>query len=295
MEPAGQVSILFKNVYLHTCSGLTRGYLYIEDGVVRDYGVEPKPGYGLSQLVYDFNYKAVVLHGFSYCIKPSIYPYRSSTIASGVSDDVSGYVRASIIEAIRYGVTLPIVHDSIDYIGYVVDTARMLGVRIGFVYDSLDHSVLEKYACVKNIVHIVLSRDRMDNVYSLDPSLFCSEESITSDCILVDTGSMYPPFILYHRLLARGISYERAYELLYGGYRATGLSKGCIEKGVRADILVYSLDDLKKPLVERDPLAIALRGYPPDIVVVSGEVVVEREYSYLTDVKKVIDKLPDVV
>ncbi len=290
--------VLFKNIYMYTVNGLSKGFIYVEDGVMKDYGLEPRPEYELSELVYDFEYKAIAFYGFSYAIKPSTYPYRCSYIREGVRENVEKYIKASLIESIRHGLTYPIIFDSPAYIDRIIQVLRTTNLKAGIVLDRDSIDYYRKYSSFKNIEFIILDGDLEvcgEDVTCIGMDDVCSEDNASQSCSLLYIEYTTIPYLVYHRLSAKGVSPKQVFKLLTSGYRLLKLGSGFIEKNVIADILVYDLRDLKTPLLRNDPLSIVFRGYPPDIIVLNGEVVVEREYNYIVDERVLVKDLDLVI
>ncbi len=276
------VTVLFKNIYYFKENSLEKGYIFIEKGRIKEVGKKPSYEHELSNLVYDFEYKAVAYHGFSYIFNPRNYPCRGFTDTChyiGEENELKNYIMASINEMIQFGMTLPILHYNSSN-----DLQLIRGIR----------NILKIEIAVFNGDTIELLNTNSLNQVILDKKDLCNEDVVDNKCMVLYSKYTLAPHIMLHRILSK-VDLGRAYKLLTSGYRILNISNGYIDVGEKADIIIYLLEDFKKPLYVKEPLSLITRGYKPDLVVVNGEILFEKGYNYLINERELLNKISSAI
>ncbi len=276
------VTVLFKNIYYFRENGLEKGYIFIEKGRIKEVGKKPSYEHELSNLVYDFEYNAVAYHGFSYIFDPRNYPCRGFTDICryiGGENELKNYIIASVNEMMQFGMTLPILHYSssndLQLIREIKNTLKIeIAVFNGDTIELLNANTLKQ---------VILGKKDL-----------CNEDVIDDKCTILYSKYTLAPHTILHRIMNKA-DLGRAYKLLTSGYRVLNISNGYIDTGVKADIIIYLLEDFKKPLYMKEPLSLITRGYRPDLVVVDGEILFEKGYNYLINERELLNKISSAI
>ncbi|MEM1705528.1 MAG: hypothetical protein QW148_01710 [Thermosphaera sp.] len=270
----GQSRILLRNIYYQGAKGISKGFVFIEGGKISDTGEEPPPEYELSDVVYDFEYKAYAIHGYGLLVKGVEYPFRGL-----VKPDLSVYSKTELEIIALYalasfysmGISLPIVDTEFPDIFNKIAREHNLQLVIMHEKGSIPH--------YNGILYVEKENDKLyfnDNFIGLRENIFCRPESIRGDCMILDAReleSLSPAAIFASsRDDPKIISLK-----LREPYRLLGLDEGLISKGSISDIAIY---DLRPPLKQQPLIGEILFRTPfrttqPDIVLIKGEFAVE--------------------
>lgn len=271
-------ALIDKIYYMRPNRITSKGFIYIDGNSIADVGAEAPVEYSLSELYYSFDGKAFAIHGFSIALTPSLYPFRgtgSSYVELSVfsKEEIRGFIKSAFYELLVNGITLPIVYREKDeYIGLVIDVAKSISIPLVIMGGK---ELLDRY------------NNSIDNkmVYSMVLGVDVAEKNICYDEISGSCDVVYLKNTLnINSLIAFSVMNNGVYEtieVLVKPYKILGISKGFVDKGSRADILVYDgRSPPKAPLLSRAPYSVITRGYPPDIVFLNGDIVVERGVVY---------------
>ena len=268
---------LLNNAWYISKSGFKRGFLFLYGSRVADEGEEPLPEYELSELVIDFEGRALVIHGYSLLVDLVEYVFRR--IHSNVDlsvltrEEVKKLAEIGLVNAYMSGVTLPVTRTR--YVEAVIDAARENGIRIG---------VLAERGSLSSNPFVVLFEIDSEKLYFEDKALgnlnevVCKPQNASSQCILVDARGYGNTLTAIEEVYMSALSIKEAYEVLTRPYRVVGLDDGYVEKGSTSDLIVYDLRNPLKasPCTSEDHLyAVIARSQQPDIVFVSGDVFFE--------------------
>jgi hypothetical protein len=281
--------ILLKNLYYYSDRIVKKGFVYVEEHLVKDAGEEALPEYELSDVVYDFNNHAYAVHGFSMVLKGVEQPFR------GIShSDLSIYTESELekialhVFTVYYslGITLPIIET--DHPGIVNKVAKEHGLQLVLVHDR---GVIPHYG---SLFYIERDGERLyyqDSFIGFENKVFCKPEKLDEGCIAIDARSVDLPHPSVISALGR-IDFERLLEALSKPYRFLGLDNGCVDKGSRSDILVY---DLRSPLKQQPLMPEILFKTPfknlqPDLVIVKGDFAFEYGEILTVSLPRVIFK-----
>ncbi len=284
------VRILLDKVYYVKDNGVfEEGFVYIDENTIGDLGREPPVEYSLSELHYTFDKKAVVIHGYSVALTPSLYPFRGITGKHDLSvfsrEEVKGFIKAAFYELLANGITLPVIYnESVEYIQLAIDVAKTLSIPVAIMGDQ---NLLHSYGNIiddQSIYGIKVDSD-------LPRERICYDE-ISPNCSIVYLKNTINVNALLSYAL-RKYEFTDVIRVLANPYKILGLDSGFIEKNARAHITIYDArKPLKAPLLKHAPQTILARGYLPDIVIVDGDIVVEQGLVYIVnevEVAKALD------
>ncbi len=266
--------ILLKNLHYYSDGMVRKGFIYVEDHLVRDIGEEAPPEYELSDVVYDFNNQAYAVHGFSMVLNGVEQPF------SGVAHpDLSVYTEEELekialnVITLYYslGVTLPVIET--EYPGVVNKAAKEHGLQLVLVHDR---GVVPHYT---NMLYIERDGGKLyyqDSFTGFEDRVFCTPEKYGEDCIAIDARRVDLPHPSVISALSR-VDLDRILEALSKPYKSLGLDSGCLGKGSRSDILVYDLrSPLKQqPLIPEVLFRTPFKNLQPDLVLVKGDFALE--------------------
>lgn len=267
--------ILLKDVLYLDKSGFRPGYVYSKGDAIGDVGEEPEPEYELSEMLYEMDKRAIVLHGYSAIIDTYEFAFRGyGAIDYSVFTKAELKVLAEygLSEALSHGITLPIIASPMPEIA--VEVLRKAGLP-GAVISS------EEIAAPANVITMKI---RNGKVYRGDGlvcnmSAICRPGELREGCAFLDLRGILNYSAALHLAgeLVGGV--EKLYELLVSPYVALGLDGGYIERGNLSDIVLFDLKNPQNvcPVKSQEGYwAIVKRFNRPDIVVVRGEVAYER-------------------
>lgn len=267
--------ILLKEVIYLDKLGFRAGYVYLKGDTIGDVGEEPEPEYELSEVLYEMDKKAVVLHGYSAVIDTYEFAFRgygAVDYSIYTKSELKALAEYGLSEALSHGITLPIIASPRPEIA--VDVLREAGLP-GAVISS------DEVAAPANVV-VLKVRDgkiyRGDKPIS-DASAICKPREAREGCAFLDLrGVMSYSSALQLAEEAMGGT-DKLYELLVRPYVALGLDSGYVEKGSLSDIVLFDLRNPQNLCPARGPgdyWVVVKRFNRPDIVIVRGEVVYER-------------------
>lgn len=278
---------LLKNAWFLSKEGFKRGYIFIRGSRVEDAGEQPEPEYELSELVYDFEDSAIIVHGYSLLVDVVEYVIRRISdvdLSIFTKDEKKKLAEVGLVNAYINGITLPVTETS--YPEVVLDVARENGMRVGII--------AERGTVPRSPFALLLE---VDNgwIYFEDSrigrsSSICTPGSYKSDCLLVDArgyGNITTAIEETYRSNPNALA---SYKLLTGVYNLCGIDTGFIERGSASDILIY---DLKNPLkaapirTEQHMFVVLARSQQPDIVIIGGDIFYEHGENLAIPVVKV--------
>ncbi len=250
---------------------IRRGFLFIDNNQVRDLGVEYPAEYEFSEYRADYEYKAVVIHGFSAAISPSTLPLGNNIdtgeiLGSLSREEIKRLILNGLYRIIRAGITFPVIADpQPDLVAktllekqipaIIVDKGSALPHRPGLYYIDVEDS-----------------RVYFEGKYIGDyDEVFCPVEVISSNCKI----PLIPSNPVYLGCILRNLSgYSN---LLYNGYKLVERGEGIIRKGEPADLLLYDLRIPDKNALIPHRLEDLLKlGYLPDTILIDGDIIVEK-------------------
>ena len=292
--------ILLEEIYyLSTGLEFNRGFVFIRGNRIDDVGEQVSPEHILSELHYNFEGKAIVVHGFSTAISPSLYPFRglnvndvSIDLTVFTDNEIKGFIKASLYELLMNGVTLPVIyeHNNSRVIKLTIEVAKSLKIPMVIASKS---SILETYtdSIDKKLIYAI-DIEKQEFIEKL-----CIDK-ITPECsTLLLRNTMNLNAIMANYMMRVKSNYYNAINVLIKPYQIIGIDKGVIEKGARSHIVVYDARrPLKAPLIKSSPSVILKRGYLPDLVIIDGDVVVEQGIVYIIDeneVRSILDKVSE--
>jgi hypothetical protein len=268
---------LLNNIWYLSRSGFKKGFVFLYGTRVMDEGEEPVPEYELSELVIDFEGKALIVHGYSLLVDIVEYVFRgvSSNVDLSVlsRDEIKKLAEVGLVNAYISGVTLPVAYTR--HIEAVVNAARENGVRVG---------ILAERGTVSSNPFLVLFEIDSGKLYFEDRVLGTVEKSVCTphragnNCVLVDARGYGNTLTAVEEVYRSVSSVKEAYEILTKPYRIAGVDEGYVEKGSASDLIVYDLRNPLKasPHSREDHLyAVMARSQQPDIVFVGGDVFFE--------------------
>lgn len=268
MEKPGR--ILFNNLHYYGDSGVKKGFLYVEEHLVKDAGEESPPEYELSDVVYDFNNRAYAVHGFSMVLNGVEHPF------SGVSNpDLSVYSESELERIALYvittyyslGVTLPIIKTQ--YPDVVNKAAKEHGLQLVLVHER---GVVSHYSGLFYIESDSGKLYYQDSFIGFENEAFCLPGKYDRDCLGIDARGVDLPHPSVITALGH-IGFEQTLEALSKPYKSLGLDNGYLGKGSRSDILVYDLrSPLKQqPLIPEVLFRTPFKSLQPDLVLIKGD------------------------
>jgi len=258
-------------------SGFKRGFVFLYGSRVVDVGEEALPEYELSELVIDFESKALILHGYSILLDIVDYVFRgirgNLDLSTLTREETKKLAEIGLVNAYISGVTLPVAFT--EYTTALADAARENGVRAG---------VLVERGTLSTNPFLVVFEIENGKLYFQDKVLgdlnevLCTPQRVKNTCVVVDARGYGNTLTAVEEVYRSTPSVIEAYEVLTKPYRVAGIDDGYVEKGSASDLIVY---DLRNPLktspyskVEYFYTVIA-RSQQPDIVFVSGDVFYE--------------------
>ncbi len=283
---------------MYTGNEVKKGYIYIDKDKIADigYNKEFPIEYGFSELHYTFKNNAIVFRGLSIAITPSLYPCRGSIKCIDYSifskDEIRAFIVSSFYDLLMKGVTLPIVFNEL-YLDLLYDVIRSYKLKSIIIIEEEDY--IDKFLHVKEVTVCTTSKD-LSNKYSIpymDRSSICSLEEIDNEnCKIVYMKDLYLPqyIFIYRHIYGRDIR-----SLLFSGYSLVSETYN-IKINTPADLIIYKLDKIiRVPLLKTDPLSIIARGFSPDLVIQSGEVVVEENENYIIIERNLLKNLKIII
>ncbi|MCD6488815.1 MAG: hypothetical protein J7K21_06295 [Desulfurococcales archaeon] len=289
--------ILLNNIYYFTGYGVKDGFIFIENSIIKDLGSEPPIEYDLSDLIYDFGSKALALHGFSVAVTPSLYFIKKAGIKDPSTLSKEGLetgIKACLYELLLNGVVFPIIYEE-KYIDVVINIAKSLAIDLGIIVTPAIENYINNLLSYKNffLISVHEGKDYARNVIKEEE--ICSLDSVSPECkilYLSETLNMGSIILFVSKKLG---SLEKTVSLLTKPYELFNIGKGFIEKGERADLLVYDASKLPKaPFNKKYPPDIILKGYSPDLVFIKGDIAVEKGINYIIEsnaLEKLLNKL----
>ncbi|WP_245521918.1 hypothetical protein [Staphylothermus hellenicus] len=259
-------------MYILKEKGIDRGFIYFDNDKIIDTGKEADPIYELSELVIDYEYKALAIHGYSVLTSLSEYPYRGLGVKADLSiftrDELKKIINAALYELIMNGVTFPLIYD--EYIDLVIKILKEHNLKAGIIAEE---GTVPEYTGLYYI-HI-----RGDNLYYNDEKLgsikdaICSPEKINSNCLFLDLRNYYTYNLSYiMNILVKSLkNMFSALEIFAKPYKLIRIDKGYIDKQAKPDIVIY---DLREPYLvapRNHVLLSVLRGYVPSQVFINGD------------------------
>ncbi len=293
MEVIELLRILLTNLWIESCTSFTKGFLYIEDNKVKDLGKQNPIEYELSDLVYDLKGEAVAYKGYSIAFTPTNYPFRGLTAETDKTvfsrNELKAFVKASFYEAVVNGITLPIVYGE-HYIDIVVDVIKTYKLKSILFLDNED--LISEVRDYSGIYIVTTDKElhRKCNIPLIDPREICTLD-IGVDAAGKPCRIVYNTFGWSLRSLSRYLGRSLDIKLLRSGYAIVG-DVGIIGRNSYADIVVYDLFNvLNRPLILMDPLVNLRKLYYPSIVILNGEVVLEKDINYVFTEKDILNDM----
>jgi hypothetical protein len=268
---------LLNNAWYFSKSGFKRGFVFLYGSRVVDEGEEPLPEYELSELVIDFEGKALILHGYSLLVDIVEYIFRgiSSKVDLSVlsKEEIKKLTEIGLVNAYMSGVTLPLAIT--DHPAALADAARENGVRAG---------ILAERGTVSASPFLLVFEVDCGRLYYQDKVLgalnevLCTPQKTRNNCLIVDARGYGNTLTAVEEVYRSAQSVIEAYEALTRPYRVAGVDEGYVEKDSASDLIIYDLrNPLKASLHSRvDYLySVIARSQQPDIVFVGGDVFYE--------------------
>ncbi|MCC6041423.1 MAG: hypothetical protein LM557_04535 [Desulfurococcaceae archaeon] len=268
---------LLSNAWYFSKIGFKRGFVFLYGSRVMDEGEEPLPEYELSELIIDFEGKALILHGYSLLLDIVEYVFRGMKNRVDLSvlskEEIKELAEVGLVNAYMSGVTLPLAVT--EHVSVLADAARENGVRAGVI--------AERGTVTTNPFLLVFEVDNerlyyQDKVIGGVDEVLCTPQRVKNTCLIVDARGYGNTLTAIEEVYRSSHSVKEAYEILTGPYRASGVDEGYVVKGAASDLIVY---DLRNPLKaglqsKKDYLySIIARSQQPDIVFVGGDVFYE--------------------
>ena len=268
---------LLNNTWYFSRSGFKKGFVFLYGSRVMDEGEEPLPEYELSELVVDFEGKALVIHGYSLLVDVVEYVFRGFKSQVDLSvltkQEIKKLAEVGLVNAYTSGVTLPVAYTR--HIEALVDAARENSMRVG---------VLAERGTVSSNPFLIVFEIDNGRVYFEDRvlgdlnSVICTPQRTRSSCILIDARGYGNTLTAVEETFRSVGVVKEAYEILTKPYKITSLDEGYVEKGCVSDIIVYDLrNPLRASLHERQEhfYTIIARSQQPDIVFIGGDIFYE--------------------
>jgi hypothetical protein len=268
---------LLNNVWYFSKSGFKKGFVFLYGSRVMDDGEEPLPEYELSELVMDFEGKALIIHGYSLLVDVVEYVFRGFQSRVDLSvltrNEIKKLAEVGLVNAYISGVTLPIAYTR--HIEALVDAARENSMRVGVLAD--------RGTVTSNPFLLVFEIDNgrvyfEDKVLGSVDNVICTPQRAMSNCIFIDARGYGNTLTAIEETFRSIRAVRDAYEVLTKPYKITGLDEGYVEKGCVSDIIVYDLrNPLRTSLHEREEhlYTIIARSQQPDIVFIGGDIFYE--------------------
>jgi len=180
------IHVLLNNIYYRKQHVVEKGYVFFNNEAIIDLGEEPKPEYDLAELLYDYEYRAYVVHGFSVASGLSNYPFRGLEgfdPASYSDNELEEFIQAGFYELYMNGITLPIIIDARpelvnkvvkenEYKAVIMHERGVLKQYSGIAYIEIDNGILYY----------------MDRRIGLIENIVCRLNEIRDDCHILDIG-----------------------------------------------------------------------------------------------------------
>ncbi len=264
------VRLLLSEIYYPGSSGrMEKGFVHVSGEVISDFGSEYPAEYELSEYHVGYDYRAVLIHGLSAVVSPTLVPLGNidrEALSTLSKDDVSLLATNGLTRLLRSGITLPLIDDP-----YPDLVAKILIER------NLPGAIFDYGGTVPHRPGITYLTVREGLIYLGDTALgslgemICEPGRITGRCKVI-------------RIPARAgylgcffASTMNHYDVLFGGYKLTGRGSGTMMRGEPADLLIYDFrDPFKNVSIPKGPGEIVRLGYLPDTVIVNGDIIVER-------------------
>ncbi len=266
------VRYLFTGIYYPDHSGILRkGFLFIDEYQVRDLGSEHPVEYEFSEYRADYEYKAVIIHGFSAAVPLSTLPLGDDLDIRGVlgslsREEIKRLIMNSLYRIVKSGITFPIIIDPYPDLVAKILLEKQIPAIIVDMGSTLPHRPGLYYIDVED------SRVYIEGKYVGEYNeVFCPVEKINSNCKI----PVVPSSPVNLSCIIRELSGHN--NLLYNGYKLVGHGKGIIDKGEPADLLLYDLRVPEKNALTPHSIGDLLElGYMPDTVLVDGDIIIEK-------------------
>lgn len=264
-------TLLNELYYLST--SISRGYILFNNENIIDHGREAKPEYELSELVINYDYRAIALHGFSLAVNPTHYLFRGLADTGFDHTVLSGREKKLLIQAVLYelyqnGVTLPILYgEYVDVANKFVKENKLSAVLI------VEKDTIPRY---KGVYYVDAENNKLyynDELLGEHDRIVCRLTNINNDCFIIDVTTLptYNVSVIALKIYEHVKEIGDVLRLLTKPYRLLGLDDGVIGLNAKPDLIVYDLRDSRKAIIPTRLNYVILRGYPPDQVFVSGD------------------------
>lgn len=266
------IHTLLNNIYVLRKARIDRGFIYFNNERIIDTGTEAEPEYELSELVIDYEYKALAVHGYSVLVNLSKYPFRGLEDKADFStfnkEELKKIINAALYELLMNGVTLPIIHDQ--HAELAVKIFREHSLKAIFIVDEgtvPEYSGL--YYIYKRGQELVCENKKLGSI----KDAACKPDYIRDNCLFLDLTNSYTynlSLIINKSIKSLNDVYA-VLEIFSKPYQVINIDKGYIDRQAKPDIIIY---DLREPYLAtpRDYLpASILRGYPPSQVFINGD------------------------
>lgn len=269
----GGIHTLLNNVYILKKEGIDKGFIYFDNDKIIDTGKEADPIYELSELVIDYEYKALAIHGYSVLTNLSGYPYRGLGVKTDLSiftrDELKKIISAALYELVMNGVTFPVIYDQ--YIDLAIQILKE---------HSLKAVIIAEEGTVPEYTGLYYVYMRGDNLYYNDEKLgfirdiICRPEKINNNCLFLDLRDYYTYNVSYvtNILFKLSKNIYTVLDVFTKPYQLIKIDNGYIDKQAKPDIVIY---DLREPylVTPRNYISLSvLRGYVPSQVFISGDI-----------------------
>lgn len=286
------IRFLINNVIMFSDEGLKKGFIFIYNGKITDLGEEPPPEYELSELVYDYEGRALAVHGFSILASLTDYPFRgieNADLSVYSRQELEKFAQAGIYELLLNGITFPIIEDK--YPEIIIRLLKSLKLKGALVVERGTIKYYPDIIILEKENNRVYYNDKLLGIYD---DIFCDINSVPrkmGECItysLIGSISYNVSALITQAYRSLG---DRVFRILTNSYRVLGVDKGTITKAAEADLLIYSSKDPVKAVpMNVDPLIMIVRGYPPDQVIIEGDIFFDK-YESLVIAKPDIDQI----
>ncbi|MEM4619415.1 MAG: hypothetical protein QW607_04290 [Desulfurococcaceae archaeon] len=284
------VYTLLNNLYYLKNNGLNHGFIYFNTEKIIEIGEKPSPEYELSELIIDYEHRALALHGFSIAIDVFKYVFREnyseeklSTLSSVELEKIASNV---LYELYMNGITLPVIY------GHRVDIVEKVVKENNLETVFIHSGELREYSGLK---YILLKNNRL--IYrEIDlgeyGKIVCNSSFVTKDCVFLDTTHMFSQntsLILYDIMKNNGLNLDQSLIYLFKPYIVLGIDNGDLNKNSRPDIIVHDFRNSLKTTSFKTMKNVLLKTYTPDQVFVKGELFFDRGESLVLQQYRVVD------
>ncbi len=257
------------NKILYGEKDFLKGYIFFDNEKIIDIGEEPKPEYELAELIYNYEYKSYILHGYSLTTSLTNYPFRGLDkydLSIYSREELKKFVYTGLFELYMNGVTLPIVID--EYPDIVNTVAKENGLEIVIIHEE---GTIPHY---QGIRYLEIVDNKIKELNKSLKLMKCRPDALLDNCISISISGLpsYNTSLLINIMYREVGDLNKVLELLYRPYIELGLDKGSLEKNNRPDIIVYDLKTSYKTVPIEYVSNIILRGYAPDQIFVKGDI-----------------------